>query len=63
MIAYYDRDTSVNLYQSMIGFEAIIYMTLWSEANNERISPICTHEQLFLRMRIPPSVFRKDENI
>lgn len=58
MIADYDRDTLVNLYQSMIGFEAVaIYMTLWSEANNERISPICTHEQLFLRMRIPPSVF------
>ena len=58
MIADYDRDTLVNLYQSMIGFEAVaLYMTLWSEANNERISPICTHEQIFLRMRIPPSVF------
>lgn len=58
MIADYDRDTLVNLYQSMIGFEAVaLYMTLWSEANNERISPICTHEQIFLRMRIPASVF------
>ena len=29
----------------------------WSEANNERVSPLCTHEQVFLRMRMPASAF------
>ena len=58
MIADYDRDTLSNLYQPMIGFEALsLYMTLWSEANNERVSPLCTHEQVFLRMRMPASAF------
>ncbi len=58
LIADYDRDTLSNLYQPMIGFEALsLYMTLWSEANNEKVSPLCTHEQVFLRMRMPASAF------
>lgn len=58
MIADYDRDTLANLYQAMIGYEALaVYMTLWSEANNEKVSPLCTHEQVFLRMRMPASSF------
>ena len=58
LIADYDRDTLSNLYQPMIGYEALaLYMTLWSEANNERISPLCTHEQVFLRMRIPAGAY------
>ena len=57
-IADFDRDTLSNLYQPMIGFEGLsLYMTLWSEANNEKISPLCTHEQLFLRMRMPAGAF------
>ena len=58
LIADYDRDTLSNLYQPMIGYEALaLYMTLWSEANNEKISPLCTHEQIFLRMRIPAGAY------
>ena len=58
LIADFDRDTLSNLYQPMIGFEGLaLYMTLWSEAHNERVSPLCTHEQLFLRMRIPAGAF------
>ena len=58
LIADFDRDTLSNLYQPMIGFEALsLYMTLWSEAYNERVSPLCTHEQLFLRMRMPAGAF------
>ncbi len=58
LIADFDRDTLSNLYQPIIGFEALsLYMTLWSEANNEKISPLCTHEQLFLRMRMPAGMF------
>ena len=58
LIADYDRDTLSNLYQPMIGYEGLaLYMTLWSEAHNERISPLCTHEQVFLRMRIPAGAY------
>lgn len=58
LIADFDRDTLSNLYQPMIGYEALsLYMTLWSEANNEKVSPLCTHEQIFLRMRIPAGAF------
>ena len=58
LIADFDRDTLSNLYQPMIGFEALsLYMTLWSEAYNEKVSPLCTHEQLFLRMRMPAGAF------
>ena len=58
LIADYDRDTLSNLYQPMIGYEGLaLYMTLWSEANNERISPLCTHKQVFLRMRIPAGAY------
>ena len=58
LIADFDRDTLSNLYQPIIGFEALsLYMTLWSEANNEKVSPLCTHEQLFLRMRMPAGMF------
>ena len=58
LIADYDRDTLSNLYQPMIGYEALaLYMTLWSEANNEKVSPLCTHEQIFLRMRIPAGAY------
>ena len=58
LIADYDRDTLSNLYQPMIGYEALaLYMTLWSEANNEKVSPLCNHEQIFLRMRIPAGAY------
>lgn len=58
LIADFDRDTLSNLYQPMIGYEALsLYMTLWSEAYNEKVSPLCTHEQLFLRMRMPAGAF------
>ena len=58
LIADFDRDTLSNLYQPIIGFEALsLFMTLWSEANNEKVSPLCTHEQLFLRMRMPAGAF------
>ena len=58
LIADFDRDTLSNLYQPMIGYEALaLYMTLWSEAHNERVSPLCTHEQVFLRMRIPAGAY------
>ena len=58
LIADYDRDTLSNLYQPMIGYEGLaLYMTLWSEAHNEVVSPLCTHEQVFLRMRIPAGAY------
>ena len=60
LIADYDRETIVNLYQPIIGFEAaMLYFTLWSEANNQKISSMITHGQLIDRMKITVSDFVK----
>lgn len=60
LLADYDRDTVVNLYQPLVGFTAIsLYFTLWSEASNQKLTNICTHEQLFLRMQISVGDFIK----
>lgn len=58
LIADYDVETIANLYQPIVGHQAIsLYITLWSEAKNQKISPVITHEQLFNRMQISPSEF------
>lgn len=58
LIADYDRDILANLYQPIIGFTGFaIYLSLWSEANNQKIVSIINHEQFFNRMRITPGQF------
>lgn len=58
LIGDYDRDTLVNLYQPLIGYEATAsYLTLWSEANNQRLSPMISHGQLLRHMRITVNKF------
>ena len=58
LIADYDVDTLTNLYQPIIGYAALsIYFTLWGEAKNQRISHICSHNQLFNRLQIAPGDF------
>ena len=53
LVADYDRETLVNLYQPIIGFKSIsLYFTLLTEANNQKINPITSHESIFLRMQI-----------
>ncbi len=58
LIADYDKDTLVNLYQPIIGFEAFaVYLTLWGEANNQKISSMISHGQLFNQMKITTKKF------
>ena len=58
LIADYDRETLYNLYQPIVGYQALaVYMTLWCEANNEKVTSACTHGQLLNRMKIEPGTF------
>ena len=60
LIAEYDRDTMVNLYQPLIGHEAMsLYFTLWSEANNQKIIPTASHESLFAKTQFTVGEFIK----
>lgn len=58
LVADYDRDTIVNLYQPIIGFPAMsIYFTLWSISNKDKYSEYITHESLCSRMQMAPGKF------
>ena len=58
LIADYDVDTLSNLYQPIIGYAALaVYFSLWAEAKNQRITHICSHNQLFNRLQIAPGDF------
>jgi len=60
LIAEYDRDTMVNLYQPLVGHEAVsLFFTLWSEANNQRIVPTASHESLFVKTQFTVGEFVK----
>lgn len=58
LLADYDRDTLTNLYQPIIGYEALaLYFTLWSESEAQKVLSFSTHEQLFVRMKMAPGKF------
>ena len=58
LLADYDRDTITNLYQPIIGYTSLaVYFSLWSEANNQKIISMSSHEQFFLRMKIATGEF------
>lgn len=58
LLADYDRETLTNLYQPIIGYQALaVYFTLWSEANIQKVLSFSSHEQLFTRMKIAPGHF------
>ena len=58
LLADYDRDTLTNLYQPIIGYTALaVYFTFWSEAHNQKIISLSSHEQLLLRMRMATGEF------
>ena len=58
LLADYDRETITNLYQPIIGYTALaVYFTFWSEAKNQRIISLSSHEQLLLRMKIATGDF------
>lgn len=58
LLADYDRDTLTNLYQPIIGYQALaLYFTLWSENNVQKVLSFSTHEQLLIRMKMAPGHF------
>lgn len=58
LIAEYDKETLANLYQPVIGFTAFaLYLTLLSEANNQKVSSFSSHATLFSRMKIKTGDF------
>lgn len=58
LIADYDKVTVTNLYQPIIGFSALaLYLTLISEASNQKVTSISSHERLLLRMKMSSSEF------
>lgn len=58
LIADYDRNTISRLYQPIIGFtSAMLYFTLWSEAESQKITPLISHESLLIRMKISSGEF------
>ncbi len=60
LIADYDKDTMVNFYQPILGFQGYaLYMSLISEAANEKVLGVSTHETLFLMLRMAPGEFIK----
>lgn len=58
LVADYDREVLANLYQPIIGYTALaVYFTLLSEADNQKINAIISHETLFRRMMINAKEF------
>lgn len=64
LVADYDRKILANLYQPIIGYTALaVYFTLLSEAENQKINAIISHEALFKRMMINAKDFVEARHI
>ena len=60
LVAEYDFDTLVTLYQPIIGYTAVsVFMMLWSLTKHSTSDAYYTHETLLSRMRINPGEFIK----
>lgn len=58
LIAEYDFDTLVTLYQPIVGYQAIsLYMTFWSMTKHSSDDETFVHENIFLKMIMDPGVF------
>lgn len=58
LVAEYDFDTLVNLYQPIVGYDAIgVYMTLWSLTNHSAKGQIFSHKEFLATMMMETGVF------
>ena len=58
LIADYDYETLSNLYQPIIGYAALsIYFSFISEASNQKITSLISHNQLLNRLQMAPGDF------
>lgn len=60
LIADYDKETIVNLYQPIIGaVSTALYFSLLAEIENQKVTGISTHERLLLHMQLSTAEFLK----
>lgn len=58
LLADYDRESIANFYQPIIGYAAhALYLTLWSEAKNQKNNEEITHRYLFTCLGMDATVF------
>ena len=58
LIADYDYETMVNLYQPIVGFTATsLYFTLVAEGKNQRVYSLVKHEEILMKMQISSGAF------
>lgn len=58
LIADYDKETILNLYQPIIGYKAcVVYFSLWNEAVNQKLLSMINHEQFLNRLKMNVSEF------
>ena len=58
LIADYDNETLANLYQPIIGYASLaVYFTLITEAKNQTITSVISHNQLLNRLQMAPGEF------
>lgn len=60
LIADYDHETLINLYEPLIGYSALaLYFTFIAEANYQKVNSLSNHEALLARMQMSPGDFLK----
>ncbi|MCD8209798.1 MAG: DnaD domain protein [Coprobacillus sp.] len=58
LVADYDRETLVNLYQPIIGYEAVaLYFSFMAEARNQEVFSLSTHENFWNRLKMNSQTF------
>ena len=58
LIADYDKETLATLYQPLVGHVALsIFFTFWAQAKKQAITPLSSHEELFVSMQISTGEF------
>lgn len=58
LVADYDQNILVNLYQPIIGFTGLaVYLSLLGEANNQKVVSLINHDEFFDRMKITAGQF------
>lgn len=58
LVADYDRDILMNLYQPIVGYKAIsLYLTLLTECENQKTTSLSSHQVIFNRTKMNASDF------
>lgn len=58
LLADYDRDTLINLYEPIVGYDAIsIYFSLWSEAKKQEVLSMSSHEKFLIHLKMATGEF------